>query len=325
MGQSYMPIVGYTDKTGAMYGAAAFLYEDGRPGYQLGCYGVSNFSNFHSITLEGQKRGSEGTDLATKVVLSRTFDNYYGEGDATSSASGLRLSQDVVNAEASALFKTPMGWSTGPVLGIKTRKETGVENLDKDAGFSPNRGFADSANSAVGLRAVLDQRDSTLSSTQGRLLQLDLRAIPEALAFEDGSSDAWQAQAEWREFTSLSKRVVLGSRLKGGISLGEPGYAERYQLGGTELLRGFEDNRFRGKQFYCLQEELRLPVWRQLGAALSSDLGDASDSGLTRPRYSLQAGLRLGLPPSYGMKARFDIGYGDDGSRSMSLQFGQTF
>jgi outer membrane protein assembly factor BamA len=323
-GQSYMPIVGFTDKTGLMYGAAAFYYQDGRPGFELGCYGVTNALNFNSITLEGQKRGADGTDMAGKVVLSKTFDNYFGEGDDTSADLGLRLSENTASAELSLLKPALAGWSLGPVLGLKTREETGLENL-KRGGALPGRAFADSASPALGLRALNDSRDSCLSSTSGRLLQLDLRAIPQVLAFEAGAHDAWQAQAEWREFTRLAPSLVLAQRLEGGFSLGDPGYAERYALGGTELMRGFGDNRFRGRQFYCLQEELRFPIWREIGAAVSGDFGDASDGALSHPRASAQAGLRIGLPPGYGMKARLDFGFSDSGDQSMALQFGQTF
>jgi hypothetical protein len=62
-----------------------------------------------------------------------------------------------------------------------------------------------------------------------------------------------------------------------------------------------------------------------ISAATSVDLGDVSDGPLGRPRRSLQAGIRAGLPPSYGMKARMDVGYGDSGERSLAVQFGETF
>jgi outer membrane protein insertion porin family len=121
--------------------------------------------------------------------------------------------------------------------------------------------------------------------------------------------------------------VVLAHRLSGGASLGQPDYAERYSLGGTSELRGFEDNRFRGNQYYCMQEEVRAPLWKALSAAASVDLGDISDGALSveRPRHSVQAGVRMGIPPSYGMKARLDVGYGDSGEHSLALQFGETF
>jgi outer membrane protein insertion porin family len=209
---------------------------------------------------------------------------------------------------------------------MKAMQESGVESLPGAGSPAPSRLFPDEANPSLGLRLLRDDRDSTLNSSSGSLLQVDLRAIPQALALlNDGNSDAWQAQVEWRDFHSLGAKTVWAQRVEGGDSLGDPGYEERYQLGGTDLMRGFQDNRFRGKDYYCAQEELRLPLYEQLGAALSADLGDANDGALEHPRGSLQAGLRMGLPPSYGMKARLDLGAGDDGSRSVALQFGQTF
>jgi outer membrane protein assembly factor BamA len=323
-GTSYTPIFGYDDKNGALYGAAAFFYNEGRPGYNTGIYGVSNGKSFHSLTFNLDQRSQAGLDLSLRSSVARSFDNYYGEGNATDDAGGLRLSQDQAEATAAALLHVTDKWAVGPSLGMKARQEHGVTQRVGEA-VPEQRAFLDSANPALGLRAVYDDRDNTLSTETGGMWSFDLRALPSKLAILDGAHDAWQGQAEWRQFQKMGAGVVLAHRLSGGTSLGEPGYSERYSLGGTSLLRGFEENRFRGKRFYCMQEELRLPIWKALSAATSVDLGDVSDSRLGRPRRSFQAGIRAGLPPSYGMKARLDFGYGDSGERSMALQFGQTF
>ncbi len=323
-GASYTPIFGYDDKNGALYGAAAFFYQEGRPGYDTGVYGVSNGRDFHSITFAMDHRSPAGLDLSLHSSLARTFDDYFGEGDATRDHAALRLQQDRSDTQAALLLHTDEHWALGPSLGLKARRENRATWLNAPAAPAP-RAFQDSADPALGLRVVYDDRDSTLSSSQGSLVALDLRALPSKLALMDGANDAWQAQGDLRQFQRLSGSVVMAHRLTGGLSLGEPGYAERYSLGGTGLLRGFQDNRFRGRQFYCLQEELRVPVWKAVSAAASVDLGDVSDTRLGPPRRSLQAGIRAGLPPSYGMKARLDVGYGDSGERSLALQFGETF
>jgi outer membrane protein assembly factor BamA len=323
-GSSYTPIIAYDDKNGALYGAAAFFYNEGRPGYNNGIYGVSNGKDFHSLTFSMSQRSQAGLDLSLSSNVARTFDNYYGEGDRTSDQEALRVAQDRVETTASALLHLNEKWALGPSLGLKARKENGVALL-KEGTVLEQRAFPDSANPALGLRAVYDDRDSTLSSQAGGMWAFDVKAVPSEIAILDGAHDAWLAQGEWRQFQKVGAGVVLAHHLSGGTSLGEPGYAERYSLGGTSLLRGFQDNRFRGKQFYCMQEELRVPVWKAVNAAASVDLGDVSDNALGRPRRSFQAGIRAGLPPSYGMKARLDFGYGDGGERSMALQFGETF
>lgn len=328
-GSSYTPIVGFDDKNGALFGAAAFKYQEGRPGYNHGLYGVTNGRDFHSLTLNLLKRSEAGLDLGLQSDFASAFDNYYGEGSQTSDKGGIRIAQDQMNAQASALWHGAGSWAMGPTLGLKARHEKNVQTRpvgQEQPVVLSKRAFGDSANPSVGLKAIFDNRDTDMSSTQGTLLSMDLRALPAALALMTGANDAWQAQAEWRQFQALGRGFVFAHRLSGGTSWGQPSYMERFNLGGTGLLRGFQDNRFRGKQFYCVQEELRIPIWdKYLSGATSVDLGDVGDGELKTPRRSVQAGLRIGLWPSFGMKARLDFGFGDGGESSMALQFGQTF
>jgi outer membrane protein assembly factor BamA len=271
-----------------------------------------------------EDRSQAGLKLSLHSYVNRGFDNYYGEGSNTSNQGGLRLEQDQMQAVASALLSVDDKWSVGPSLGLKARRENGAY-LREEGLTLGHRAFEDSANPALGVQAVYDDRDSHLSSHHGGFWAFDVHALPSHLAPMDSANDTWQAQADWRQFQELMGGVVLAHRLSGGSSLGEPSYSERYTLGGTSRLRGFEDNRFRGRQFYCLQEELRVPVWKMISAATSVDLGDIGDGALGRPRRSLQAGLRAGIPPSYGMKARMDMGFGDGGERSLALVFGESF
>ena len=321
-GTSYAPILGYDDKNGLLYGAAAFYYQDGRSGLDCGAYGVTNGRNVQSVTLQGADRGPDWA-CSTDLRLARTFDNYYGEGDATPSLALLRIDENLADLDSAALRRVNGRLAVGPSLGYRVRRQTGLSAAD--GGPTPARVYQDEASPALGLRAQYDSRDNVQSSGRGCLVGLDLRALPAALAVGGDGGDAWQAEAQWRSFQPLPAGCVLAARLAGGASLGEPGYAERYSLGGTGQLRGFQDNRFRGRQFYCLQEELRAPVYGHLSAAAGVDLGDAGDQALGAPRRSVQAGLRLGLPPSYGMKARVDLGYADSGERSLAVQFGESF
>lgn len=321
-GRSYTPIIGYDDKNGALYGAAAFLYDEGRPGFNAGLYGVSNGSTMHALTFTYEQRQAAGLDFAVESHLTRGFDQYYGEGSATPSQPLMRLDQDRADLKASALLNVDGHWSAGPVASLRARRQSAV----KDALGQPldAAGFANAASPALGFKVQYDDRDSNLSSTKGGLMALEMKALPSKLAAGDGASDAYLASAELRQFHSLG-HVVLASRVAGGASLGTPGYLDRYSLGGTSELRGFQDNRFRGGQYYVVQQELRAPIWKMISVAGSVDLGQAGDGALLAPRKSAQAGVRVGLPPSYGMQARLDSGWGDGGERSLMLQFGQTF
>jgi hypothetical protein len=322
-GTSYTPIVGYDDKNGALFGAAAFGYLDGRPGYNRGIYGVTNGGSFNSLNIDWDKRGEGGLDIYIASHAAQAFDNYYGEGSLTLAEDGKisRMDLQEANVDASALQAMGAHLALGPSLALKGRRPTGFDV--KGAAFDPSASNNE-AYAGLGLKAVYDDRDSSLSATQGHRASLDLRALPRVLAMGPLAEDAWQAQGEFRQYGKMYG-VVLAQRLEGGLSYGGPSYSQRYRLGGTGRLRGFQDNRFRGRNFYSVQHELRVPVWKMVSAAASVDVGEAGDGALLRPRKSGQLGLRVGLPPDYGMKARLDFGYGDGGERSMALQFGETF
>jgi hypothetical protein len=92
-------------------------------------------------------------------------------------------------------------------------------------------------------------------------------------------------------------------------------------------MRGVTLNRFRGQHFYEAQGELRLRVlnWLSLvGFAAFADAADVSIADFTTPKLTGGGGLRLGLPPDYVAKARFDVGFSQDGW-NFYLKFNEAF
>ena len=110
----------------------------------------------------------------------------------------------------------------------------------------------------------------------------------------------------------------------GGTSLGQPTYLFHYRLGGLDPLRGYKSNRFRGREFFAFQEELRWILKRWLSVNASIDLGGIRDEAYHQLKASAQVGLRLGLPPDWGQKMRVDLGFGAD-QMTFQVQFGEIF
>ncbi len=117
---------------------------------------------------------------------------------------------------------------------------------------------------------------------------------------------------------------MLAQHFLGALTQGEPGYLFRYRLGGLDALRGYKDNRFRGKTFFVLQEELRWYLNKYVSVNVSADFGDIADDSFRQLKLTGQAGLRVGLPPGWGQKARVELGYGYDQS-TFQIQFGEIF
>jgi hypothetical protein len=323
-GWSMAPFLGRDDKNGWVYGAGLFFYRDQPTGYHLDLYGVSNFSDFYSGTVAHEHWMPGPWRYGTQTTVERAFDYYYGEGNMTLAQRPLRVTMDHVAFKGTALHRVAGPLAMGVLADYRRRQEWKVERVGGDDGTEPQYLFPEESGSALGGVARWDNRDSRLFPSKGFYVQGVLRNIPDLWTILDADRGLWQAELEGRTYHSPRPGWVLATRMMGGTSLGNPGYLWRFRLGGVELMRGYGDNRFRGRHFYCGQTELRFPIYKILTGAVGADAGDVGDPGFGRTRFSGQVGLRLALPPDWGQRARFDFGLGED-QHSFNVQFGEVF
>ncbi len=307
LGKSAIPIAGYDDKSGWLFGAAGFLYTDKEPGINAGLFAISNGDNFHSATFNLEKRGAGRWSFALHLLGERAFDNYYGEGDLTSPHDPLFMRVTHFEAKPTVLYLLRRHLRVGAFTDYRSRQEEAASA----------RLFPDETNMAAGLTLQWDTRDKLINTRQGDLLQMYFAHRPGGGAFS-------LAGADLRRFWRLRRNLVLGTRVVAGITEGQPSYLFRHRLGGLDLLRGYKDNRFRGWAYLVDQEELRWLITKWLSVNVSFDLGGISDDAVHQLKLTGQAGLRLGLPPDWGQKMRVDFGAGAD-QITFQIQFGEIF
>jgi len=90
------------------------------------------------------------------------------------------------------------------------------------------------------------------------------------------------------------------------------------KLGGSLLMRGYYEGRYRDHDLIVAQAEYRLPLWRRFGLTGFAGIGDVADK-ISRFRSremktSAGLGLRYMLIPEEKMNLRFDFGFGKDTS-----------
>jgi hypothetical protein len=322
---SGLPFAGYDDKSGWLYGGAFFVYRDAHPEVNAAFYGVTNGNNFHSVTVNIEQRTRTRFLYTFHGLSERAFDYYYGEGDLSPPDNPRVISIVHFEARPALLYTLRPHLHFGIFDDYRDRIETGVERLNTPVPGDPSRLFPDESSDSFGLHADWDTRDSILSSRRGDFVQLDgsfqspsWTTLPDATGFG-------QLQLDARHFDPLLGNLILASRFVGAATFGgEPGYLFRYRLGGLDELRGYKDNRFRGKNFAVIQEELRWFLKKWLSLNLSADLGDIGDDAFRQLKVSGIAGLRVGLPPDFGQKVRVDLGYGFD-QQTFQIQFGEIF
>ena len=308
IGKAAVPIVGYDDKSGWLFGAAGFLYNDKAPAINAGLFMISNFSNFHSATFNYDQRNSGPLSYNLHLLAERAFDNYYGEGDLTSTNDPQFMRLDHFEAKPTLLYRViPHMW-VGPYADFRSRQEEGSQL------------FPHESSASYGLHLEWDKRDKLINTRQGDFYQLNLSRHP-----GEGDDAFVQLALDLRHFSRLRRDLVLGSRLSTGITpYGRPSYLYRYRLGGLDLLRGYKDNRFRGSEFYVFQEELRWQLKKWLGLNAALDMGDIRDGEYRQLKASGLVGLRIGLPPDFGQKLRIDYSAGYD-QTTFQIQFGEIF
>jgi hypothetical protein len=323
LGLAGLPIIGYDDKSGWLYGGAGFIYSDFEPGVNAGLFFVSNLSDFNSATLNYEQRSGPWL-YGFHGLAERAFDNYYGEGDLTSPLNPFFISMLHFEARPELLYRFFPHFRAGLFDDYRSRVETGLARLDTPVAGDPSRLFPDENTDALGLHLEWDTRDKIINTRRGDFYQLNLSYGPSAWSTLPDAADFTQLQVDLRRFRTIYRHVTLASRFLGALSEGTPSYLFRYRLGGLDTLRGDKDNRFRGKDYAVLQEELRWYLVKWLSINVSEDLGDAGDGEFHQLKLTEQAGLRLGLPPDWVQKMRIDFGYGFDQS-TFQIQFGEIF
>ena len=130
-----------------------------------------------------------------------------------------------------------------------------------------------------------------------------------------------------KELTEQRRRIAF--RLMAGSLTGNVPFFEQYFLGGSETLRGYQEDRFWGKNMVLASGEYRIPVAQSLTGVVFVDYGDAwgAVSEFRTPdllpgfpqhenfRGNLGYGLGIRVITPIG-PLRLDYGFGKEGSRA---------
>jgi len=185
------------------------------------------------------------------------------------------------------------------------------------------------------LSAIHDRRDLYDNPTGGYWLGLTTEV---AGSFLGGGADFRKLSGDTRYYKKISekKERVLAVRLKAGTTLGDLPVFESFIVGGADSLRGYEEDRFWGRNMVLMNAELREPITDSLTAVAFVDAGSAWEGnfqtglpGFTvgapdedmNIRASVGAGVRVKTPVG---PLRFDWGQGEEGGR-FHFGFGHIF
>jgi outer membrane protein assembly factor BamA len=165
--------------------------------------------------------------------------------------------------------------------------------------------------SGLGLILQHDTRNILFQPTRGWYNRLQWMAFSQAL----GSQYSFQhLVGDFRRYFSVGKHQVLALQAWSSFTWGTPTFQHLSLIGGSDVMRGFFEGKFRDRHALVFQGEYRLPIYRNLGMVLFGHTGqvapEVSRFGLDRFKFGAGFGFRYRIN-SDGLNIRLDFAIGD--------------
>jgi len=239
---------------------------------------------------------------------------FCGIGSNTPDALEEPLTCTTTRLSLDALSRIVDSFSGGISVFYESRRLT---ELQSDGSLVAGTIAGSSGGRTVGAGLVFqwDTRDNIFSSSRGRYYQASIRTSTPWL----GSDFNFTAVTlDFREFRSITERSVLGMHVVAMSTAGTAPFYLLAQLGGSNVMRGYYEGRYRDNALLAAQVEYRFPIFWRFGGVAFAGLGDvASDVSrfsVNSIKPCLGAGLRFLFDPVEKMNVRIDAGFGKNTS-----------
>ena len=267
----------------------------------------SSVSSITSGTVVGTNKDYYETHTGAKATLSRPF------GENLRGYMGIRFDNVRVpaldlNANDAAILQN------GPLATLTLSATHNTRDYDQE----PAAGGLETLSMDIGHADLRPVKTVAGGTTPGIFGILDYTKI---------STDARHYfSPKGRRKNRNDKRQVFAVRMMLGTSTGRLPFSEQYFVGGSESLRGYQEDRFWGRNMFLGSFEFRQPIANALTGVIFVDAGDAwggsyenvAFNGFTQhagfsPSIGLGIGLRVVTPLG---PIRIDEGFGREGART---------
>jgi outer membrane protein insertion porin family len=224
----------------------------------------------------------------------------------------------------------------------------GIINFNTNSSFIQQDGSV----GVISLGSISNRRDVDVDPSRGDWLRLDLEpgfsnitSIGGSLQDRSilGHHTFVRLNAEYRRYFSPGQkprelrdleepRKTFATRLKVGTIAGQVPFFEQFFMGGSDSLRGYDEDRFWGKNALLATVEYRHPIQKSFNAVAFVDYGGAwggytGIQGFTqsrRPDFHLGFGVGVSFRTPLG-PIRLDLGFDEKGKSRTHFLIGTSF
>ncbi len=166
---------------------------------------------------------------------------------------------------------------------------------------------------SITIGRVYDNRDNMYDPHEGKRIGYSIE-----WAGMGGDFSFTKFTADYRYYFRAGGQSIWALNLVAGYADGNMPLSQRFTMGGSETLRGYEDDQFRGNSLLKATLEYRFPIVKKVQGVIFSDNGyawdkrheDAFDLSLIKNSYGV--GLRMNSPIG---PLRVDYGYNGHGGK----------
>jgi outer membrane protein assembly factor BamA len=323
-----LPVIAHTPETRLALGAASILFfrspVSTRP---------STVSAFFMYTQNEQILATLGSEVYTrdeqhKLEASIGFiefpDRFYGIGADTPESNEEDYTPRSFNVMAGVQQRWRAHWHAGVRYEFSTWDVIETEPDGALAGGDIT-GSNGGTTSGAGLLFNRDTRDNVYYASRGSFYQLAATTYPGWLGSD---FDYARFTLDLRRYSRFGNRHVIALQALTVATNGDTPFQSLAALGGSEIMRGYYQGRYRDRYAAVLQSEYRVKVWWRLGATVFGSVGDVAhspgDFELDHFRYSAGVGIRFLISRQEGMNLRLDSAFGEDTS-GFYITVGEAF
>jgi len=167
--------------------------------------------------------------------------------------------------------------------------------------------------SGLGVVWVWDTRDQVFFPNHGGLTEARFVVYTQDLG-SDFTFTWFQVNA--RRYWSFAKDQVIAAQMYLETTGGATPFFKLPALGGSNIMRGYFQGRYRDSHYFATQVEYRQYFWRRFGFVAFAGFGDVTSDltalSLTNLKPTFGAGLRFLFDKEQKINLRADIGFGKD-------------
>jgi len=254
------------------------------------------------------------------------LDRFYGLGPNSLESNREDFSFSSWVTAISILGKVAPGVFTG--LNLRHQAMYSIAPLETNGALLSGliQGSTGSNTIGFGPEFRFDTRDNVMSPLQGSFMSAIFRYNPKMNA----ANPTYQTYLlDLRHYLPVGAGHVWANRFFNQNQTGSPPFRELGLVGGSDLVRGYFQGRYRDKSISALETEMRFHVWKMLGATVFTSAFQVgpTPSSLLQNRWkgAYGGGLRIFVNQKERIVLRMDVARTFEGHMAFYLDLNESF